>query len=217
MASYPLLSISVEGIVFVYVQKQFRVLLQLHEEKPFRDKWGLPFHLVKENESLEKSTEKLRQKLNKFSLGSGIQSSIYSDPKRHPKTRMVSFATVFFAKQNVADFTSPSYKWVSPYELPELIMDHAMQIKEALSFLKSLTDNQTFVFDLLPERFTLTELQECLEYIYGMPLDKRNFRKKILSYGILKPTREKQKGVAHKAATFYTVDKKKLEKLHASL
>ncbi len=217
MASYPLLSISLEGIVLAYVKKQFKVLIQLHDEKPFRDKWGLPFYLVKENDSLETSTEKLRQKLDKFSLGKGIQSAIYSDPKRHPKTRMVSFATVFFAKPNVADFTNPFYKWVLPNALPELIMDHAQQIKDAVRFLQTITDNQTFVFDLLPEQFTLTELQQCLEYIYGMPLDKRNFRKKILSYDILKPTHEKQKGVAHKAATFYTVDKKKLEKLQASL
>lgn len=217
MASYPTLSLSVEAIVFSYVQKQLLVLLQMHDEKPFRKKWGLPFHLVKENDSLEKSTEKLRQQLADFSIGGGIQGAIYSDPKRHPKTRMVSVSTLFFAKPNATSVANPSFKWVPPNELPELIMDHALQIKEALSFLQTLTDHQTFVFDLLPDKFTLTQLQECLEFIYRMPLDKRNFRKKILSYGILKPTREKQKGVAHKAAIFYTVDKKKLEKLHASL
>lgn len=217
MSIYPKISISIEGIVFAYVNKQFKVLIQLYDTKPFRDKWGLPFLLVNENESLEKSIDKLRQKLHKFSLGNSIQSGIYSDPKRYTKTRVVSFATVFFAKQNVSNIINPSYKWVSPIELPELIMDHAQQINDAIHFLQSHTANQVFIFDLLPERFTLTELQECLEYVHGMPLDKRNFRKKILSYGILKPTREKQKGVAHKAAIFYTVDKKKLDKLHASL
>ncbi|MCX7743072.1 MAG: hypothetical protein N2167_00760 [Flavobacteriales bacterium] len=215
MANYPELSLSVEAVVFSYANKTIKVLLQLHDEKPFRDQWGLPFQLVKENESLEKTTDKIRQKLNKYSIASGIQSSIYSHPKRHPKTRLVSISMIFFAKPHTMEIAAPSYRWFDLNELPSLIMDHSLQIKDALKFLQTFTQNHTWVYDLLPDRFTLTQLQECFETIYGKPYDKRNFRKKIMSYGFIKPSREKQKGVAHKAATLYFADKKKLEKFQA--
>lgn len=216
MANYPELSLSVEGIVLAYANKTMNVLLQLYDEKPFRDQWGLPFQLVKENESLENTTDRIRQRLNKYSIGSDVQSSIYSEPKRHPKTRIVSVAKIFFAKPQAINIADPSFRWFDLNDLPDLMMDHALQIKDAIQFLQKHTENHTWVYDLLPDRFTLSQMQECFELIHGKPLDKRNFRKKIMSYGIIKPSREKQKGVAHKAAILYYADKRKLEKFQSS-
>lgn len=216
MATYPELSLSVETIVLAYANRTMNVLLQLHDEKPFRDQWGLPFQLVKETENIEKTTDRIRQKLSKYSIGSVLQSSIYSEPKRHPKTRIVSVAKIFFAKPQAINIADPSFRWFDLNELPDLIMDHSIQLKDALKIIQTNTENHAWVYDLLPERFTLSQMQECFELIHGKPLDKRNFRKKIMSYGIIKPSREKQKGVAHKAATLYYADKRKLEKIQTS-
>ncbi len=216
MATYPKLSLSIEAIVVSYANKTINVLLQLYDEKPFRDQWGLPFQLVKENESIEITTDRIRQKLSKYSIGSVIQSSVYSEPKRHPKTRIVSISKIFFAKPQAVDIADLSFRWFDLNHLPDLMMDHAHQIKDAIQFLQKHSENHVWVYDLLPDRFTLSQMQECFELIHDKPLDKRNFRKKIISYGIIKPTREKQKGVAHKAATLYYADKRKLEKMQIS-
>lgn len=215
MATYPELSLSIEAIVLSCANKNINVLLQLIDEKPFRDQWGLPFQLVKENESIEKTTDRIRQKLSKYSIGSVLHSSIYSDPKRHPKTRIVSVAKIFFAKPQAVNITYPGFRWFDLNDLPDLVMDHTLQIKDALKFLQKHAENHVWVYDLLPDRFTLSQMQECFQLIYGKPLDKRNFRKKIISQGIIKPSREKQKGVAHKAATLYYADKRKLVKMQA--
>jgi len=97
--------------------------------------------------------------------------------------------------------------------LPELAFDHQQIVQAALKRLKNRIRYVPIGFELLPEKFSLTELQEIYEVILDKPIDKRNFRKKILSYGFLTELNQKQTGVSHRAARLYKFNQKQYEEL----
>ena len=103
--------------------------------------------------------------------------------------------------------------WYSIKEIPTLAFDHEKILRTALYRLKSKIRYQPIGFELLPEKFTLSELQHLYEVILEINLDRRNFRKKILQQNLLIELKEKQKNVAHKPAVFYKFDKVKYEQL----
>lgn len=97
--------------------------------------------------------------------------------------------------------------------MPKLAFDHQKIYDKGLEKIKRRIKHQPIAFELLPEKFTLTQLQHVYELILGKKLDKRNFRKKIVSFGVLKELDEKQKGVSYRAATLYRFDKRRYAKL----
>ncbi|HZN35944.1 MAG TPA: NUDIX hydrolase, partial [Pirellulaceae bacterium] len=103
--------------------------------------------------------------------------------------------------------------WFPIGELPDLAFDHCRIVDAALARLRGKVRYQPLGFELLPERFTLRQLQHLYEIVLGRPLDKRNFRKKVLGMGILKDTREIEKDVAHRAARLFRFDERAYERL----
>jgi 8-oxo-dGTP diphosphatase len=97
--------------------------------------------------------------------------------------------------------------------LPRLAFDHDTILKAAHQRLRGKVRYQPLGFELLPERFTLRQLQRLYEVILDRELDKRNFRKKILSMGVVKETRETEKEVAHRAARLYRFDTRTYDRL----
>jgi len=104
-------------------------------------------------------------------------------------------------------------EWFELSKLPKLAFDHAKIVKAAVQRLKGKVSYQPIGFELLNEKFTLSQLQALYEAILEEVIDKRNFRKKILGMGLLKALEEKEKNVAHKAARFYSFDKKAYKEL----
>ncbi|MCU0430135.1 MAG: hypothetical protein MUF42_09200 [Cytophagaceae bacterium] len=96
--------------------------------------------------------------------------------------------------------------WHPISDLPALVFDHRIILEKSLNHLKEKVKFHPVGFELLPEKFTLTELQNLYEVILGKELDKRNFRKKILGMDLIIKTSESQKGVAHRAARFFRFD-----------
>lgn len=103
--------------------------------------------------------------------------------------------------------------WINLSELPDLIFDHNEMVKKALRKLRIRARTQPIGFELLPEKFTIPQLQSLYEAIYQTPFDKRNFRRKLLSMELLVKLEEKEKETSKKGAFYYQFNQKKYEEL----
>ena len=125
----------------------------------------------------------------------------------HPEEHVVTIA--YYSLINISEQRSPELilsdnaRWYPVHEVHDLVMDHMDILKDALDHLRGELLNKPIGFELLPEKFTLSQMQKLYEVILGTTFDKRNFRKKILSMKYLIPLNEKQVGVAHKPARLY--------------
>ena len=140
----------------------------------------------------------------------------YGDIERDPAGRVLSVAYyALIPAHRYSEDYSKQYgaTWVSLKELPHLIMDHNDMVKSALRRLRRRTASQPIGFELLPREFTIPMLQSLYEAIYQTGLDKRNFRKKILSMGVLVKLEEKDMSGSRKGAFLYRFDKRKYERL----
>ena len=144
------------------------------------------------------------------------QSLAYGDVDRDPGARVISVA--YFAliairdiRKELADENGVSWRSIS--RLPDLIFDHPLMVKKALTDLQNQIKVKPVGFELLPEKFTLVQLQDLYEAIYQRKVDKRNFRKKILSMDILEKLDEKERETSKKGAYYYKFNKDKYERL----
>lgn len=138
---------------------------------------------------------------------------------RDPNKRIVSigFFSLLSAQKVTLEWKGRNVKWVPLSEVGELAFDHNQILNEALIALRNKIKHEPIGFELLPEKFSLTEMQHVYEVILGTELDKRNFRKKIARMKYLIPTDEKQKGVAHKPARLYVFSRDAYEKTKKEL
>ncbi|MEI6049601.1 MAG: DNA mismatch repair protein MutT, partial [Bacteroidota bacterium] len=144
------------------------------------------------------------------------QSFAYGDINRDPGARVISVA--YFALITIRDIDrglaeQNGVNWRSISRLPDLIFNHPAMVKRALRDLQDQVKIKPVGFELLPEKFTLVQLQDLYEAIYQRTVDKRNFRKKILSMGILEKLDEKEKETSKRGAYYYKFNKDKYEKL----
>ena len=144
------------------------------------------------------------------------QSYSYGETDRDPGARVISI--VYFALITIRDINKElteqnSAHWRSIARLPDLIFDHSAMVKRALTDLQNQIKVKPVGFELLPEKFTLVQLQDLYEAIYQRKIDKRNFRKKILSMDILEKLDEKEKETSKKGAYYYRFNKERYERL----
>jgi len=212
ITKYPKPSVTVDIILFTVKKNDLKVLLVKRDIEPFKDMWAIPGGFVRIHESLEDAAK--RELLEETNVKDVYLEQLYSfgDPKRDPRTRVITVA--YFALVNSKKFKLKAStdvkdaKWFSMYDLPKLAFDHQKIIEYALKRLRWKLEYTTVVFSLLPERFTLTQLQKIYEIIFHKELDKRNFRKKIKALGIVKETSEYQEDVTHRPAKLYTKNTK---------
>jgi len=147
------------------------------------------------------------------------QFHTFGEVNRHPQGRVVTIA--YFAliriggQKDLMPITQYARKafWHPVNDLPTLAFDHTDIFKRAFKKIRAKLNYEPIAFELLPEKFTLTQLQSLYEAVLSKQLDKRNFRKKMLSYGFLKELAEKQKGVSYRAAKLYKFDRRKYAKI----
>lgn len=210
---------SVDCVLFGFDGKELKILLIERNEEPYKDWWALPGNIVGSNESLDQSAERILFELTGLSGIYMEQYYAFGDPGRHPQGRVITLAYFALIRLGSDEHLKPqiSYakgaKWTSIDKLPKLAFDHRQIYDKGLEKIKRRINHQPIAFELLSEKFTLTQLQNVYELILGKKLDKRNFRKKIISFGVLKELNEKQKGVSYRAATLYRFDKRKYAKL----
>jgi 8-oxo-dGTP diphosphatase len=214
---YPRPSVTADVVIFGYDQTEIKVLLIERGIEPFKGKHALPGGFVHEDETTEECAK--RELFEETGLENIFTEQLYtfSDIYRDPRGKVITVA--YFALINMNETSikagddAQNAEWFSLNKIPALAFDHDMIFRKALYRLKSKIRWQPIGFELLPEKFTLGELQNLYESILEINLDKRNFRKKILKTELLIQTEEKQQNVAHKPATFYKFDKKRYTQL----
>lgn len=206
-------ALTVDIVIYTIKDKDLKVLLIQRDAEPFKDMWAIPGGFVLKGETLDKAAEReLREETGVKDI---YLEQLYSigDPDRDPRGWVVTvayFALISSDDLNLkADTDAKDVKWFSANELPALAFDHSKILDLARERLKSKIEYTNIAFQLLPKKFTLTELQETYEIILNKKMDKRNFRKKILSLDILKQTEEYKREGNHRPARFYNFAEEK--------
>jgi 8-oxo-dGTP diphosphatase len=200
-------SVSVDVVMMSLRQRDLQVLLINRRSWPFEGRWAIPGGFVTIDESLEAAAKRELQEETGVQDVYLEQLYTFGDPRRDPRTRVIT--VVYFALldserlQVRAASDASDVGWFSVYKLPSLAFDHEKILQYALSRLRGKLDYTTIAFNLLPEQFTLRELQQVYEIILHRKLDKRNFRKKVLATGILEDTEIKKMEGTHRPARLY--------------
>lgn len=210
-------ALATDTVVFGFDGEQLRVLLTEREKEPFKNRWALPGGFVFMDETTEQAAKRLLHEKAGVKHVYIEQLYTFSDLDRDPRERIISVA--YYALVNahqyelVAGRDTLQSEWFALNNLPKLAFDHSKIIRTAIERLKGKVSYQPIGFELLNEKFTLSQLQAVYEAILETEIDKRNFRKKILGTELLIALEEKEKNVAHKAARFYSFDKKMYKEL----
>jgi 8-oxo-dGTP diphosphatase len=200
--------VAVDCIIFGYdiFDKKIKLLLSKRIFEPALGKWSLAGGFVEEDESLDVAACRILRNVTGLESVYMKQSYSYGEVYRDPGDRVISVA--YFALITIRDINKDiaeqnGVHWRSIDRLPDLIFDHPVMVKRALTDLQNQVKVKPVGFELLPEKFTLVQLQELYEAIYQRAVDKRNFRKKILSMEILEKLDEKEKETSKKGAYYY--------------
>ena len=210
--------LAVDCIIFGYdiLEREIKLLLFKRIFEPAKGRWSLAGGFVDPDESLDEAANRILRKLTGLDSVYMKQSYAYGEKDRDQGDRVVSVA--YFALIPIRDIDKElaernGVSWRSLSSLPDLIFDHPLMVKRALSDLQNQVKIRPVGFELLPEKFTLVQLQDLYEAIYQRKVDKRNFRKKILSMGILEKLDEKERETSKKGAYYYKFNELTYKKL----
>ena len=211
LSDYPQPSVTVDLVIFTIAEDDLKVLLIRRGQEPFKGRWALPGGFVEIDESLERAAA--RELKEEVGVTNVYLEQLYTfgEPKRDPRGRVISvsyFALVDAERQRiVAASDAAEAQWYSVFDAPKLAFDHAKILDCAVWRLRNKIEWTTVGYELLPKKFTLSELQRVYEIILQRPVDKRNFRKKILAQGQIIELNETRSDVAHRPAGLYSFRK----------
>lgn len=212
---YPRPRLTVDCVIFgLDESSRLKALLIQRGHDPFKGTWALPGGFVDMDEPLVEAA--LRELKEETGVSNVFIEQLYTigTPNRDPRGRVVTvvyFALINLAQHKIgADSDAQDVRWFPISALPALAFDHADIMDMAIQRLRGKVRYQPIGFELLPQYFTLTQLQKLYERILGKELNKRNFRTKILKMNILKEGAI-LRGVAHRPAQLYRFDEEKYQ------
>lgn len=212
---HPRAALTVDCVVFGFDGGELQALLIRRGLPPFKDTWALPGGFVRVEETLDEAAR--RELEEETGLRNVFLEQLYTfgSVHRDPRERVVSIAYFALVKpEAVAAATDAAEaKWFPVSDLPTLAFDHAEILATALSRLRGKLSYQPIGFELLPRKFTLTQLQRLYEAVLGHHLDKRNFRKKVLSFDLLTPLEETCQEGPHRPAQLFRFDPERSDRL----
>ncbi len=233
-------TLSVDCVVFGFDGERLKVLLverryipKLQETLSEEREYKLPGSMIFDAEEMPAAANRVLAEMTGLRNIYLKQTHIFSDPNRVSgddlkwineyhgvnATRVVTVGYYVLVKLNnqMLSFTkSQGAIWRDVDQVKHLAMDHKEILADALTMLCEQVVNSPVIFELLPRKFTIRQLQNLYSTILGIEIDNRNFRKKILGSNYLIPTGEKERGVAHKPAEYFTFNKAKYKKLNKS-
>ncbi|MEQ8471780.1 MAG: NUDIX domain-containing protein [Marinoscillum sp.] len=211
--------VSIDSLVFGYdtVENNLKILLFQRKVEPFAGEWSLIGGLVNENENLSDAAERVLEKFTGLTNVFLEQLTAYGKADRDPGGRVVS--VLYWSLVKLDDLhrdiaNSHGASWFGLDELPDLVLDHGEMVRLGVSKLVENAKTHPIGFELLPEEFTLPQLKQLYDAIYGKSIDDRNFRKKILSTNLLIKTDKKDKSTSKKGAFVYRFNTEKYEELN---
>lgn len=214
---YPRAALTVDCVVFGLDEGDLKVLLIRRGLPPFKAKWALPGGFVRGEETLDEAAR--RELAEETGLTNVYLEQLYTfgAVDRDPRERVVSvayYALVKSAEHPATGGTDASDAgWFAVAKLPALAFDHARILRVALARLRGKVRYEPIGFELLPSKFTLSQLQHLYEAVLQTEVDKRNFRKKILGMDLLVPLKEQARSGAHRPAQLFRFDARKYRSL----
>ncbi len=212
---YPHPAVTVDSVVFGLDNEELKILLIRRKLGPFKGVWALPGGFVQMDESLDDAAQRELMEETGVEKLYLEQLATFGKPDRDPRERVITVAYVaivnLFDHTVKADSDAEEAGWFPVEDPPELAFDHIKILAAALNRLQGKIRYQPLVFEFLPEKFTLSQVQKLYETVLCRPLDKRNFRKKIQGTGMVIPLDEYEMDVSHRAARFYYFDRKAWE------
>ncbi|PHN05694.1 NUDIX hydrolase [Flavilitoribacter nigricans] len=208
--------VAIDCIIFGFDKETLKLLLFKRKIAPFAGEWSLIGSFVQSGESVPEAAQRVLEESTGLNNVYLEEMGSYSDLQRDPGSRVISIAHYALIrldehKQQLVE--THQARWFPYDDLPDLILDHQEMTQNALAKLRRKARYQPIGFELLPEKFTLPQLQLLYQAIYQKKLDRRNFRKKILSMKILEKLDEKDKTNSRKGAFLYRFDEKKYQEL----
>lgn len=208
---HPLLT-AVDCIIFGFDGKQIKLLLVNRAFEPEKDKWSLMGGFLQPNENLDEAAIRVLKQLTGLEGVYMEQLEAFSDVNRDPEERTLSIA--YFALIDIHKYEeqlSEDYNadWFEMKKKPKLIFDHDEMVKKAQKKLRYKAAFHPILFELLPKKFTIPQLQSLYEAVYDTVFDNRNFSRKLLSTGLLVKQKEKDKTGSKKGAYYFRLDKRK--------
>lgn len=206
--------VALDCIIFGFDEGELKLLLLKRKIEPSKGGWSLMGGFLQKNESLDEGARRILLKLT--GLNDIYMEQLYSfgEVDRDPGERTISIAFYALIKVNENDrklAEAHGASWVALKNVPNLIFDHNKMVDKALRTLRNKVSSKPIGFELLPEKFTLPQLQALYEAINQESLDKRNFRKRILETGLLEKLDEKEKESSKKGAFYYMFNKEKYQ------
>ncbi len=207
--------VAVDCIIFGFDSNKLKLLLFKRKVEPLKGKWSLIGAFIKENMTINDAAKIILEESTGLKDVYLQEVKTYSETDRDPGERVISVG--YYSLLRIDGFKLKSVekfdaKWFDLDEIPELILDHKQMVDDAIQELRKKAKTQLIGIELLPENFTIPQLQQLYECIYNRKIDNRNFRKKIVSFDLLINTGEKDKSSSKKGAFLYKFNREKFNK-----
>ena len=219
MSEYRAPTLTVDAVIFQLVDNQLSVLLVRRQNEPFKLDWALPGVYNQIDETTTQAFQRALEKkggIKALYLKHHEQLFTFDTIARDPRGHAVSITYLGLGEELHPSTLLEEPAFFAINNLPQLAFDHADIIHYAHDRLKAKLTYTNSIFAVLPEFFTLTQLQKAYEAVLGRELDKRNFRKKFLSLNLMHETDKMFREGAHRPAKLYTFNKQSLESLSRS-
>lgn len=215
MKKYKFTLVATDTVIFTLKDNKLQALLIKMKKSPYRDDWAVPGGMIKPREAVDDAAKRILKE--KAGIKDVYLEQLYTFGKvnRDPFGRVVSVA--YFALipgDNLSLKTTKEYgdiRWFSVNKLPRLAYDHETIIHCAVKRLQNKLSYSNIVYSLLPDEFTLGEIQKTYEIILGKKLDKRNFRKKLFSLNLVRSIGKEKRGMANRPAVLHAFTSRKLK------
>ena len=202
----PRFYVSVDCIIFGFDKGSLKLLLLKRNVEPAKGSWSLMGGFVQDGESVDDAAKRVLAELTGLENVYMEQVGTFGEVDRDPGERVISVA--YYALININEYDrnlvqQHNAHWAEINEIPPLVFDHPQMVKQARIMLQKKASSEPIGFNLLPSLFTLFQLQSLYEAIYGEPLDKRNFRKRVADLNYIEKTDKIDKTGSKRGAALY--------------
>lgn len=214
-SSNPKFYVAVDCVILGFEDKELKVLLLKRNFEPCKGQWSLMGGFAQENEGVDDAAKRVLHELTGLENVFMEQVGTFGEVHRELTARVISVA--YYALINVNSYDKDLVErhnahWADLHELPELVFDHKEMIEHAIDIMQRKASRHPLGFNLLPELFTLTQLQSLYEAIYATEMDKRNFRKRVNMMDFIEKTDKIDKTTSKRGAALYRFNQRAYEK-----